>query len=328
MENRTGRAKLHPARSPAVPWAVMRANRKSTARHLAGLALRGFAIGTADLVPGVSGGTVALVTGIYGRLVRAIGRGALGLGRLLRGDFRGSARSLRGVEWPFVISIVAGAGLAVAVLAGVVENLLREQPVRTAAVFFGLIGGAIVVAWWLLREPAVAHAIAAGAVGAVSFVLFGFRGAAVHDPDWYVFVGAGALAICAFILPGVSGSFLLLAIGMYQHVLGAISDLVPGSLLPFALGAATGLGLFARLLEWLLDRYHDLVVAAMIGLMIGSFRILWPWPAGLGDESGVGATTLGRPGPDVLVPVALAIASAILVVGFASWAERSEAGNR
>ncbi len=271
---------------------------------------------------------MALVTGIYGRLVRAIGRGALGLGRLLRGDFRGSARSLRGVEWPFVISIVAGAGLAVAVLAGVVENLLREQPVRTAAVFFGLIGGAIVVAWWLLREPAVAHAIAAGAVGAVSFVLFGFRGAAVHDPDWYVFVGAGALAICAFILPGVSGSFLLLAIGMYQHVLGAISDLVPGSLLPFALGAATGLGLFARLLEWLLDRYHDLVVAAMIGLMIGSFRILWPWPAGLGDESGVGATTLGRPGPDVLVPVALAIASAILVVGFASWAERSEAGNR
>ena len=312
----------------AVLWATVRASGKSMGRNLAGLVLRGFAIGTADLVPGVSGGTVALVTGIYGRLVRAIGSGALGLGRLLRGDIRGSARSFGRVEWPFLISIVVGAGLAVAALAGVVENLLRDQPVRTAAVFFGLIGGAIVVAWWLLREPAVTHTIAAGGVGVVAFVVFGFRGAVVHDPDWYVFVGAGALGICAFILPGVSGSFLLLAIGMYQHVLGAINDLETASLLAFALGAAAGLGLFSRLLEWLLARYHDLVVAAMIGLMIGSFRILWPWPAGLGDENGLGATTLGRPGPDVLVPAVLALASAILVVGFASWADRSEVGNR
>ena len=139
------------------------------------------------------------------------------------------------------------------------------------------------MAWWLLREPANVHTVLAVTVGLVAFFLFGFRGAAVHDPDWYVFLAAGALAICAFILPGVSGSFLLLAIGMYQHVLGAVNDLDPASLLPFALGAAAGLGMFSRLLEWLLDRYHDLVVAAMIGLMIGSFRILWPWPSGLGD---------------------------------------------
>ena len=303
-------------------------SRKNTLPDLAGLVLRGFAIGTADLVPGVSGGTVALVTGIYGRLVTAIGSCALGVGRLLRGDLPGLARSLRRVEWPLLFSIVVGAGLAVAALAGVVEGLLRDQPVRTAAVFFGLIGGAIVVAWWLLREPSVGHAIVAITIGLLAFFLFGFDGAAIHDPAWYVFVAAGAFGICAFILPGVSGSFLLLAIGMYQPVLGAINDRAATSLLAFALGAAGGLGLFSRLLQWLLDRYHDLVVAAMIGLMIGSFRILWPWPAGLGDENGAGATTLARPGPDVLVPVVLAIVSAILVVGFATWAKRAEAGNR
>ncbi|MXY77513.1 MAG: DUF368 domain-containing protein, partial [Acidimicrobiia bacterium] len=99
----------------------------------------------------------------------------------------------------------------------------------------------------------------------------------------YVLVGAGALAICAFILPGVSGSFMLLAIGMYQHVLAIVNDARLGHLAAFALGAAVGLGLFSRFLHRLLDRYHDLVVGAMIGLMLGSFRLLWPWPAGLGD---------------------------------------------
>lgn len=311
-------------RVAAVRWAAMRANGKSKGRKLVGLVLRGFAIGTADLVPGVSGGTVALVTGIYGRLVAAIGSGALCLGRLLRGDTRGSARSFRRVEWPFLISIGVGAGLAVALLAGVVENLLQDQPVRTAAVFFGLIAGAIVLARRLLREPVALHTIVAGAVGAVAFVLFGFRGMAVHDPDWYVFLAAGALGICAFILPGVSGSFLLLAIGMYQHVLGAINERHGTLLLAFALGAAVGLGLFSRLLHWLLDHYHDLVVAAMIGLMIGSFRILWPWPAGVGDENGVGATALGKPGPDLVVPVVLAIASAVFVVGFTACTSRAE----
>ena len=293
-----------------------------------GLVLRGFAIGTADLVPGVSGGTVALVTGIYRRLLAAIGTGASSAGRMLSGDLPGAARALRQIDWRFLAPVVAGAVLAVAALAQVFEDLLQDHPVRAAAVFFGLIAGAVVVAWRLVRTPGMVHAVVAGAVGLTGFFLFGFRTAAISDPDWYVFVGAGALAVCAFILPGVSGSFLLLAIGMYQHVLGAINDLRLPSLVSFALGVAVGLGLFSRFLEWLLDRYHDLVVAAMIGLMIGSFRILWPWPAGLGDENGLGAAQLGAPGPDIAVPVSLALASALLVVGFATAAERSVAGDQ
>jgi len=292
------------------------------AREAIGLVVRGLAIGAADLVPGVSGGTVALVTGIYSRLITAVGAGARGFGRLLRGDLAGTRRAFRSVDWRFLIPVAAGAVVSVAALARVVEGLLADHPVRTAAVFFGLIAGAIVVAWWLIRTPAVEHAALAAVLGAAAFVLFGLRGAALDDPAWYVFAAAGALAICAFILPGVSGSFLLLAIGMYQHVLGTVTDRRIGALLSFAAGAAVGLGAFSRLLGWLLDRYHDAVVAAMIGLMIGSFRILWPWPNGLGDEKGAGATILGAPGPDIVVPVALAAVSMILVVGFAVWAGR------
>ena len=191
--------------------------------------------------------------------------------------------------------VVAGAALAVLSLARVVEDLLRDHPVRTAAVFFGLIAGSVWVAWRIIREPGVVHGVVAGLVGIVSFVLFGLRSSVIADPGWYVFVGAGALAICAFILPGVSGSFMLLAIGMYQHVLAIVNDARLGHLAAFAIGAAVGLGLFSRVLHRLLDRHHDLVVAAMIGLMLGSFRILWPWPAGLGDETGAAPPSWDRP---------------------------------
>ena len=288
------------------------------------LALRGFAIGSADLVPGVSGGTVALVTGIYPRLVSAVSSGALSAGRVLKGDFRGALRAAGRVDWWFLAPVVAGAAIAVLSLARVVEDLLRDHPVRMAAVFFGLIAGSVWVAWRIIREPGVLHGMVAGMVGIASFVLFGLRSSVIADPRWYVFVGAGALAICAFILPGVSGSFLLLAIGMYQHVLATINDARLAHLAGFAIGAAVGLGLFSRFLHRLLDQHHDLMVAAMVGLMLGSFRILWPWPAGLGDETGAGATTLGAPGPDLAAPVGLAAASALVVVGFSAWVRRRD----
>ncbi len=305
----------------AGPASVSRPVRPSAASLLL-LALRGFAIGSADLVPGVSGGTVALVSGIYPRLVSAVDAGARSVGRVFKGDFRGALRAAGRVDWWFLTPVVAGAALAVLSLARVVEDLLADHPVRTAAVFFGLIAGSVWVAWRIIREPGALHVAVAGMVGIGSFILFGLRSSVITDPGWYVFVGAGALAICAFILPGVSGSFMLLAIGMYQHVLATINDARLVQLFSFAIGAAVGLGLFVRFLHRLMDRHHDLVVSAMIGLMLGSFRILWPWPAGLGDETGSGATTLGAPGPDLAVPVGLAAAAALVVVGSSAWVRR------
>ena len=288
---------------------------------------RGFLMGSADVVPGVSGGTVALVTGIYPRLVGAISSGSRALGRLVKGDLRGAVSGLRAVEWSFLVPLVLGAALAVLTLARVIEDLLHDQPVRTAAVFLGLIAGTIVVAWGLLRRPGGAHLTVAAAVGVVAFVAFGFQSSTVAAPSLGIYFVSGALAICAFILPGVSGSFLLLAVGMYQAVLGSVNDRELVVIATFAAGAVLSLALFSQLLERLLERHHDLVTAALIGLMLGSLRILWPWPNGLGDENGVGATVLGAPSGDVVVPVILVVVAALIVIAVSRTAERRAVGS-
>ena len=290
--------------------------------EIVGIVARGFAMGSADVVPGVSGGTVALVTGIYPRLIKAISTGSRALSRFGRGDLRGGIAILKTVDWWFLTALLGGAAVAIVTLARVIEELLHTQAIRTAAVFLGLILGTILIAWKLLNSPSVRLASLAGVSGAVAFVVFGWQSAAVSSPAPIVFFLAGVVAICAFILPGVSGSFLLLSIGMYQSVLSAVNDRDIATLVVFGLGAIVGLAVFSRLLERLLERHHDIVVATLIGLMLGSFRILWPWPHGLGDEDGVGATVLGAPSGDVAVPIMLALVAAAAVIGFARWAER------
>ncbi len=199
--------------------------------------VKGFLMGSADVVPGVSGGTVALVTGIYPTLVGAISTGSQALERLLRGSWGGFIAALRRVPWAFLLPLVIGAIAAVITLAGILETLIVEQPIRTAAAFFGLIAGTIVVAWRLIEKPRVIHHAIAGGVGLATFALFGLQSAATLEPALWAFFGAGAVAICAFILPGVSGSFLLLSMGMYQAVLGAVNDREVTALLVFATGA-------------------------------------------------------------------------------------------
>jgi putative membrane protein len=279
-------------------------------------------MGSADVVPGVSGGTVALVTGIYPRLVATISAGSKAGARFVRFDIRGGVAALKKVDWWFIISLLLGAGAAVLTLSRVIEQLLHDEPIRIAGVFLGMIGGTIVIAWRLLKEPSLSKALIAGPVGIVSFMVFGLQSAAATDPSAALVFGAGMLAIMAFILPGVSGSFLLLSIGMYQAVLGAVNDRELATVAIFGLGAILGLGIFSRVLERLLERHYDVVVSILIGLMLGSFRILWPWPNGLGDEDGVGATVLGMPSGDVMVPGVLAAAAAVVVVVFALWADR------
>jgi putative membrane protein len=282
---------------------------------------RGFAMGTADIVPGVSGGTVALVLGIYERLIRNIHLGAQALRSLLSGDLETFGAKLRSVQWLWLISLLVGILTAIAVLASVLERLLDEQPVRMAALFFGLVAGAVVVAWRLMRTID-ARAIALMAVVAVAlFALLGLRtdtsagtssgtggDEVVTQPLWIFFI-TGAVAICAMILPGVSGSFILVMVGMYSEVLGAVNERDVVTLGVFALGCVVGLALFSSLLDWLLKHHHDVVVAALIGLMLGSLRVLWPWPGG------TDTTALALPADDIAVPVALAVLGFAVVVG-------------
>ncbi|MEE6273144.1 DUF368 domain-containing protein [Georgenia wangjunii] len=278
--------------------------------------IRGFVMGAADIVPGVSGGTVALVLGIYERLVAAIRAGAGVLGALARRDLAGARNQLRGIPWVWLLSLLAGILLAVALLSAALERVLEEHPQAAAGLFFGLIVGAIVISWRLVRRRTWRTAAVAAVAAALLFVLVGLQSGtgdhgaeAVTRPAW-MFFAAGAVAICAMILPGISGSFILVLLGMYAEVLGAVNErdlLVLGL---FVLGAAVGLASFSTLLSWLLLHHHDVVLAALIGLMVGSLRILWPWPGGLET------TELALPagGAPVLVPVALAAGGLLLVV--------------
>jgi putative membrane protein len=277
--------------------------------------IRGFFMGMADVVPGVSGGTVALVLGIYHRLVGTIKTGSSALGELARGDARGFIARLRQVEWGFLIALLSGIGLAVITLAHLIETLLEDRPTEMAGLFLGLVGGSVVIAWDLLRtRDAVRWAILI-VTGIITFVLLGLSGGTteesvsqIADPAWWAFFVAGAIAICAMILPGISGSFLLVVMGMYGAVLGAVTDRSIGTVLLFLLGCVVGLGFFSQLLHWALNRHYDTVMAALIGLMIGSTRVLWPWP------NGVDSTVIEAPSDPVALPIVLAVAGFVVVV--------------
>ena len=300
-------------------------------RRLGSQFARGFAMGASDVVPGVSGGTIALILGIYNDLIANIGAGAKALGAMLRGDWRAALDKLRSVDWLFLLPLLAGIGAAVVVLAGLIEQGLHDHPEAMAGLFFGLVVGSIAVAGRLLRTPAARHAAVVGGVGVITFVLLGFQSGPVADPSPPALIGAGALAICAMILPGISGSFILLMIGMYAAVLTAVDERLLGDIALVGVGAIVGLAVFSSLLNHLLDRHHDLVMACLIGLMVGSLRVLWPWPNGVGiidrdAEETISGTGLGLPdGAPWVVPVLLAVAAAVGVYGIASSVRSEEA---
>jgi putative membrane protein len=283
--------------------------------YLAQLA-RGFAMGSADVVPGVSGGTVALVLGIYERLVANVRGGAGALGALVRGQVATAIDRLRHLEWLWLITLLAGIGTAILVLAHTIETLLEEQPVRLAALFFGLIAGSAVLAWRLLHHRDLPRMVVAAVTALVAFVVLGYSSGPVEDPAWWMFLAAGAVAICAMILPGVSGSFLLLMFGMYDSVLGLVTQRDLVLLAVFAAGCVVGLAVFSTALHWALAAHHDTVLAAMVGLMLGSLRVLWPWP------DGTDSTSVAAPADDVMVPVLIAVAAAAVVLAITFLAGR------
>ncbi len=283
-------------------------------------------MGAADIVPGVSGGTVALVLGIYERLIRNVHTGAQALKALVTGDLTGFKATLKNVEWVWLLSLLAGILTAVALLSSVIERLLEDQPVRMAALFFGLVVGSLTVAWRLIRSVGPQQIGTIVVVAVALFLVLGLRSdtevakdaAEIVTKSWWIFFLSGALAICAMILPGISGSFILVMIGMYTEVLGAVNDRDLFIIAVFGAGCIVGLAVFSTGLNWALDHHHDHVMAAMVGLMLGSLRVLWPWP------HGTATTELARPAGDVAIPVLLAIAGCVLVIGVEIVATRSQ----
>ena len=213
--------------------------------------------------------------------------------------------------------------VAVLALASLLDRLLEDHPEVMSAIFAGLVTASIWVAWGNLRNRDATRMTIMAVAGVVAAVVLGFRTDATGDPAWWLLVAGGAIAICAGILPGVSGSFTLLMLGLYDHVIDAIDERELGTIALVGIGAVVGLALFSSGLDWLLRHHHDTVVAGLIGLMIGSLRILWPWPAAA--EGGIDEVSIAAPESDTFAPALIGfVAAVVVVVGIASMVRSPE----
>ena len=245
---------------------------------------QGLLMGGADIIPGVSGGTMALIVGIYERLIGSISSAFSLVLAILRANGEAIRRHGREVEWGLVLPLVLGIGSAIVVLAQFIPHLLEAYPHQMRGLFLGLVAASIAVPWMRIGRMTL-PLLAIALVGAVvAFLIVGLPLLAPRpDPGLIRVFASAAVAICAMILPGVSGAFLLEVVGMYLPTTLALSAAIrlDGSAIlyvcVFVLGAATGLGMFSKTLNWLLSKYHDATMAALVGLMAGSLRALWPW---------------------------------------------------
>lgn len=238
------------------------------------VALIGLIMGAADLVPGVSGGTIAFISGIYDRLINGIKSFDLTTLRLL---FRGQFREIF-ARIPVTFFIALGIGLMTAILSlsHVLSGLFKTHPVQLWSFFFGLVLGSILL---LIRETWRWHAadyIAFIATALGTYWLVGMQAFQTPASPIYLFL-AGAIAICAMILPGISGSYLLVIMGKYQQVLEAVNHRDFVSLAIFISGIAVGILSFVRVVSWLLNRWRHITLVALTGIMAGALRTVWPW---------------------------------------------------
>jgi putative membrane protein len=251
-----------------------------------GVTIRGFCMGAADVVPGVSGGTIALLLGIYHELVDAINSID---GRFFRDviSFRWKA-AFNDLPWKFLLALGIGIGTAILTLAQILRWVLINYPVLIWSFFFGLVAASVIVVMTRAGRitPKMGAFFAIAAIGA--YVLLGLTPSQTPETAWFLFL-SGAIAICAMILPGISGAFILVLLGKYEFVLNAVVTRDIVTILIVGMGAVVGILSFARLLKWLLNRYYNITIAILAGFMLGSLRVLWPWKETVDIEHGSAA---------------------------------------
>lgn len=246
------------------------------------VAVKGACMGAADVIPGVSGGTIAFITGIYDQLIESINSiNGTALKLFFSGKFKEFWKHING---SFLVSIFCGILVSVLSLAGLMQYLLEHHPIQTWAFFFGLIVASSIfilrgIQGWNMKSAM--FPVLGVVLGIVVCTL-----SPTQTPDalWFIFL-SGAIAICAMILPGISGSFILLILGKYKYIMGAITGLTTGAavgeslviLCVFAVGAVCGILAFSRLLHWLLARFNKETLMVLAGFIIGSLVKVWPW---------------------------------------------------
>ena len=238
------------------------------------LFIKGLAMGAADVVPGVSGGTIAFVSGIYIELINSIK--GLNLRALKILGSEGLAPAWQHINGNFLLCLVAGIFTSLFSLANVMQYLLLEHPLPLWSFFGGLIGGSVI---YLLRQHPFRHRSDLGLFVLGIGVAYGISiaPAVTLEGDQVTMFFAGSIALCAMILPGISGSFILVLLGLYPVFIAAIVNMQLDILVVFACGGLIGLMSFSRLLSWLLSHYQTAVIATMCGFLVGSLNIIWPW---------------------------------------------------
>lgn len=262
---------------------------------------KGLLMGTADIIPGVSGGTIAFITGIYDRLIEAIGgisfKHLRALAMMIAFPLslekrKKSWTTLKEIDWMFLLPLGAGIICAILTLARVIPYLMATYPVATYSFFFGLIAFSARVPFREMeRRPSQFFILLLCFVA--SFLLLGGQQSMSGTSDtWFVFF-SGAIAVCALILPGISGSYILVMMGQYKIVLEAVHDRNFLFLGVFILGMMVGLFSFVRFLKFLLENYRSQTMAALTGIMLGSLRVIWPMNYAIQVDGSVVGLSIG-----------------------------------
>ena len=258
-----------------------------------GLYVIGLIVGAANVIPGVSGGSMAFILDIYEELLNAI-RSFTSVGNwklVFTGKFRQAAKAM---PWAFMVILLLGVLSASVLLAKPIKWMLENELAFILAFFFGLVAASVITVLLRLSKFRLSLLFWLALGTAAGWLVVGLTAVQSPPDSWWYMVLCGAVAICAMILPGISGSFILMLMGRYKDVLGAIENLtrrtdLGASVLTLALftvGVVVGLASFAQLLSWTFKRYRDLTIATLAGFMVGSLRKIWPWKAGYLLENG------------------------------------------
>ncbi|WP_460373740.1 DUF368 domain-containing protein [Methanocalculus sp. MC3] len=244
-------------------------------REAAGIFLRGLIMGGSDIVPGVSGGTMAFITGIYGRLVHAIAavRPHTAI-RLLRGDIQGFKDDVQAADPLFLIILLAGIGTAALLMSWAILHILETWPGEAFGLFLGIILASAVVIAIQIESARKSAIIFIGAGLLVGYMIGSIPAGSFGHSLPMIFL-TGMIALCAMILPGISGAYLTLILGQYEYMLQALKDVSIPEIIAFIAGGAIGILLFSRALRYLLDHYTAVLLAFLTGLMLGSTRTLF-----------------------------------------------------
>lgn len=304
---------------------------KRTLKDYALLSAKGLAMGAADVVPGVSGGTIAFISGIYEELLETISSVNIAALKKLKTD--GLKSFWHHINGNFIVSLFLGIAISIISLARLISYLLDEHGVLLWSFFFGLIIASIFLVGKKIKHWDISKVIGLiiGAVFAYYITIL----PPMQNPDalWFVFI-SGAIAICAMILPGISGSFILLLLGSYEMILGAIKDIKLVTIGVFAIGCLTGLLSFSKLLNWLFKNYHDLTIAILTGFLVGSLNKIWPWKETISTrinshdevvpfmQENILPTNFGGE-PQLMIAIVMAVIGLGLIIGLERLSKKS-----